>query len=182
MTWRSLALLSSAAVTLASCGERSETPANAASPSVNASTAIAHPQSAQELVDVLASNDRFVIESATFIARSHSEEIKAFAGAMIAAHKASTEELQTRAAAMKPPVTVNTKLNADQRGLLNTIGTLRGAVRDSAFVRAQVSAHATTLRILESYATSGESPELRQLASRMVRLETAHLTAAQDFN
>lgn len=181
MTRRSLALLSLAAVALTACGEKSEAPANVRSPSVNDSTAIAHPQSAQELVNALAANDRFAIESATLVSRSHSKEIKAFADAILEAHQASTVLLRTTATALKPPLSVNARLDAEQQGLLDTVGALRGAVRDSAFVRAQVSAHAATIRILESYAASGENAELRQLASQMVRTETAHLKAAQDI-
>lgn len=134
----------------------------------------------QTFADTAAASDAFEIQSSE-LARTaaHSPAVKSFASKMIEAHTASTAELKKAAASANPPITPHPAMTSDQQQMLTGLQGKKGAEFDTAYAQAQVTAHQATLDALRQYSTSGDVPQLKALATKMIPTVTAHLNMAK---
>lgn len=138
------------------------------------------PLDAQGFVNAAAASDRFEIESSKLAATAASSaNVKKFAAQMISAHTASTAKLKSTLAGMKPPLTPDDALNADQQQKLDSLKSLKGTAFDTAYASAQAQAHEMALGALKSYSTSGDNATLKTFANGLIPIVTAHLNTAQ---
>jgi len=178
--------VSIAALSLAGCGKKEETPAAensiAADTSMNnaatASPAIVSP--GQTFANTAATSDTFEIESSKLAAsKASSAKVKRFAGEMIKAHTESSAKLKTAAAAASPAITPTPQLTPAQQQTLDTLASKSGAEFDSAYIDAQRQGHQATLDALKTYSASGDVPSLKAFATELVPIVTAHLNMAK---
>ncbi len=186
-----LILLSASALALAACGQKTDTANADANAAADANLAIdnttigntavaAAPMSAQGFANTLAASDRFEIESSKLAATaSQSSSTKSFAEKMVTAHTASTAKVKTTTAALTPAVTPDDTLAANQQRILDELKTKTGPDFDGAYAAAQVNAHQAALDALNGYATSGDTPALKDLAKAMIPTVTAHFNMAK---
>jgi putative membrane protein len=194
MSFRTLAILSASALTLAACGKPAEpTAANtmtvdnttlgADAPLTANDTALATAASpAQTFVNTAAASDAFEIAtSKAALEKSSSAAVKKYANQMIEAHTASTAKLKSTVAAMPTPLTPDPKLTAEQQAKLDALTAKSGADFDTTYVAEQQAAHQQTLDALRAYAASGDVPALKTFASGLVPTVAAHLNMAKSL-
>lgn len=192
MNRATILLAATAAIALSSCGPKVATTNTTTSDTsmtagdamavnggdaMNASAPMANP--AQTFVNTAAASDAFEVASSKLaLDNAHSAAVKKFAQQMITAHEGSTAKLKTVTAGLSPALTPDPTLTADQQTKLDAMKTSKGADFDTAYIAAQQTGHQQTLDVLKAYAASGEVPALKNFASGMVPIVTAHLNMA----
>jgi putative membrane protein len=197
-----LALLSAATLALGACGHKSDDSAstnggdttvasNLDETSVgganvgagNAAGTKAAANGGQAFANAAAASDAFEIATSQLAKTSaKAPAVKTFASHMIEAHTASTASLKAAAASAKPAITPDPALTADQQQQLDALKGKTGADFDKAYADAQVAAHQKTLDTLKGYSASGDVPQLKALATKMIPTVTAHLNAAKGLS
>lgn len=136
--------------------------------------------SAQAFANAAAASDQFEIESSKLAAsKAQSDEVKRFAEQMIKAHTDSTAKLKTAASQASPAITPAPQMTPMQQQTLSDLGAKSGAEFDEAYSKAQVDAHQMTLDTLKAYSADGEVEPLKQFATELVPIVTAHLNMAK---
>lgn len=184
LKYAALIAVSAAALALAGCGKKEDSAAQPTSgaevpgaPMVDGSVAL---PAGQAFANAAASSDAFEIEMSKLAAeKTGSAKVKTFAEQMIKAHTESTAKLKTAAAALNPPLTPDPMATVAQREKLNTLRAQSGAEFDTAFKAAQVEAHQITLDTLKAYSATGDVASLKELATKMIPIVTAHLNMAK---
>ena len=183
-----LTLASTAAIALAGCGPKSQTTnstdtAMTTAPMNDTAMApapMAPATGAQGFANAAAASDAFEIESSKLAAaQASSPAVKSYATQMIAAHEKSTAKLKTVAATLSPPVTPDPTLAPDQQAMLDSLKPMQGAAFDKLYATNQAAAHQATLDKMKAYAATGEEPKLKDIATAMVPVVTAHLNMAK---
>lgn len=174
--------LGASALALAACGQRSETTSTNVTSNTVASTDISAPavSPGQAFANTAAASDAFEIATSKLAAgQAQSAAVKKFATAMITAHTDSTAKLQSAASAASPPLSPDPTLTAKQQQTLDSLKALTGADFDKAYASAQVDAHQKTLDGLKGYSANGDVPQLKDFATKLVPVVTAHLNMAK---
>ena len=183
-----LAAASAGAILVTGCHSKTQDSAaeNAPVAGLTANTALANngtdanASDGQTFANDAASSDAFEIATSKLAAsKAKSAKVKSFAHEMITAHTHSTAKLKTVTAALSPAITPQPVMSAMQQQVLDNLGSLSGADFDSAYAKAQVEAHQTTLDKLKSYAESGSVASLKALATEMVPVVSKHLDMAK---
>jgi putative membrane protein len=176
-------MVSASALALASCGHKSEvTEQNVTTTTmVNDSAAAPAPVSGgQAFANAAAASDAFEIATSKLaLDKAHSPAIKAFAKQMIAAHTDSTAKLKAAAASASPAIMPDPMLTPDQQQTLDSLGGQAGADFDTAYAAAQTDGHTKTLAALKEYSATGDVPQLKAFATKLVPTVTAHLNMAK---
>jgi putative membrane protein len=187
------------ALSLASCGHKTEQKVDAAENTVgdamaaagdaaaNAATdvkeAVTPTPTAQEFVDKAAKSDAFEIAAAK-LAKTNAEsaDVKSFAEEMIKAHTKSTAKIKEAAGKASPAITPDATLTNDQSDKLADLGKLKGADFDKKYVSGQVDAHEDALSLMQVYAKDGETPSLKDTAGAIAPTVAKHLDMAKALN
>lgn len=181
-------------LSLAACHQKTE---EASAAGDNAPVATAVPLDATNLADngatatamggqafanMTAASDAFEIETSKLAAGSAaSAPVKKFAAQMIAAHETSTAKLKALTATLSPPLTPDPALNPEQQQQLKELGLENGDAFDRLYATDQQAAHEKTLAGLQSYAATGDVPELKTFAAGLVPTVAAHLNMAKSL-
>jgi putative membrane protein len=194
MNFKTLALVSVAALSLAACGKKGEdtaavdngTYATTTATDVNAAganDAMATPASGgQAFVNMAGASDAFEIETSKLAAiNGASAAVKKFATQMITAHEGSTAKLKAVTATLSPALTPNPALSAEQQQKLADLKTKQGVDFDAAYAAGQVAGHQQTLDMLKGYAATGDVPQLKTFASGLAPTVAAHLNMAKSL-
>jgi len=142
--------------------------------------AVALPTDAAGFATAVAATDLYEIESAKLaVAKSASGEVKAFAQHLRSDHEKSTAELKAAAAAAK--VTVTPALDSEKQAMLDRLKAASGAEFDRLFVEQQRTAHQKALNLLQSYASGGDTAELKDFATKTSAAVKGHLDHANSI-
>jgi len=154
---------------------------NAASNVANdASNALSPTPGAQEFVNTAAKSDAFEIAAAKLAkTNAASAAVKDFAAMMIDAHTASTAKIKAASKAAEPAITPDPALTEDQNEDLASLGKLKGADFDKAYIDGQVDAHEDALELMQGYAKDGTVPGLKSAAGEIAPVVQKHLTEAK---
>lgn len=177
--------ISLATLALGGCGKKVDTTSNnaAAVPtnSVNAIEPAPVADSAgQAFANAAAASDTFEIESSRLAqSNSQSTSVKKFAETMIKAHADSTAKLGQAASAASPAIVPKPLLTAEQQQSLDALKGKKGADFDAAYVEAQSKGHQETLVTLRAYSANGDVPSLKEFATKLIPIVTAHLNMAK---
>lgn len=181
-----------ASLALAACGSDGDDTAPSGSASdmslMDEATAVADapvtaedaaaPKGAQAFVDVIASGNRFDIESSKLAATmAKNQTVKDFAAMMVSDHTASNAELTNTAAGLSPSVTPSPVPDESQQA---DLAALRGAgdAFDRLYLEKQVAAHEKALALLQAYSANGEAPALKEFAAKAASVLEGHLKLA----
>lgn len=174
-----------AVVSLAGCKKEPEPVASATSDvaAMDTSTPVASDMAqtpGQAFADVAAASDAFEIEASKLAGtKATSAKVKTFAEQMVKAHTESTAKLKAAAAKASPPITPEATLSAAQQAQLDALKSKTGSEFDRAYIDAQVTAHQEALDALKGYSAGGDVPALKDLATQLVPVVTAHLNMAK---
>jgi putative membrane protein len=175
-------ILGASALALAACGHKTETATTNVTSDTSVNQTVVAPAAApgQDFANTAASSDAFEIASSQLAAtQGKSPAVKKFASEMIAAHTDSTAKLKAAAGVAAQPVTPDPTLTAEQQQTLDSLKPLIGADFDKAYAAAQVDAHQKTLDALKAYSASGDVPQFKDFATKLVPIVTAHLNMAK---
>ena len=114
--------------------------------------------------------------------KSQNPQLRNFANLLVADHTRNAQMLAGMAqfAHLTPPPP---GLRAEQQAMLSRLQAAPAGVSfDIAFKNAQIAAHRTTLLLHQLYATSGDTPALRNVAAQAVPMMRMHLNQAQLLN
>jgi putative membrane protein len=75
-----------------------------------------------------------------------------------------------------------TELDAEHKRKLDDLAKLSGREFDTAYDRAQMEAHREAVALFESYAQTGDNPDLKQWAAKTLPHLKAHLTMADQLH
>ena len=177
---RSLAILLGGAVALAACSTTAPPPPIAPD---NVTLDTSNPLMAPGYLTQAASSDQFEIQSGQLAQQmSQNQAVRNFANMLIADHTRTTQLLTTTAqsAGIAPPPPT---LLPPQQAMLDQLrASGSGPSFDMAFKNAQITAHQQALQLHQNYATSGDVPALRNVASQAVPIIQMHLNQAQMLN
>ncbi|HEY9234009.1 MULTISPECIES: DUF4142 domain-containing protein [Phenylobacterium] len=171
-----------AAMSVAACGQRTETkgaatPAEqAATPSANPAATIPTPSNeaaAPDFVNKAAASDMFEIEAAKIAQkRGQNAEVKKFADKMIADHTAITANLKKAVADSGQAITLPTALPADLQDKLDDLN--KAGNFDRAYMDNQVDAHQAALDVMQRFAQDGDVPTIRSFAAATAPMIQQH--------
>ena len=177
-----------AALSLAACGQKTETQ-GAATPAEQAATPAANPAAtiitpadeaaAPDFVAKAGASDMFEVEAAKVAEkRSTNPEVKKFAAEMITAHTKSTAALKKAIAdsgqtALAPPAA----LPADLQGKLDDL--TKADNFDVAYLDNQVDAHQSALNLMQRYAQDGDVPAIKAFAAATAPVVQQHYDHAK---
>lgn len=177
-----------AALSLAACGQKTETK-GAATPTEQAATPDANPAAtvitpsneaaAPDFVAKAGASDMFEVEAAKLAeTRSKSPEVKKFAADMVAAHTKSTAALKKAIAdsgqtTLAPPAV----LPKDLQDKLADLG--KADNFDKAYMDNQVDAHQAALDVMQRYAQDGDVPAIKGFAAATAPVVQQHLDMAR---
>jgi putative membrane protein len=177
-----------AALSLAACGQKTETK-GAATPTEQAATPDANPAAtvitpsneaaAPDFVAKAGASDMFEVEAAKLAeTRSKSPEVKKFAADMVAAHTKSTAALK-KAIADSGQTTLATPavLPKDLQDKLADLG--KADNFDKAYMDNQVDAHQAALDVMQRYAQDGDVPAIKGFAAATAPVVQQHLDMAR---
>jgi putative membrane protein len=172
------------ALALAACGHKESTDqANSAAteaPSAAPTPAPAMAMSGQDFANSAAASDAFEVASSKLAAaNSQSASVKSFAEKMVKAHTDSTAKLKAAAAKASPAITPDPTLKPEQQEQLDSLKSKKGTDFDTAYIAAQIAGHEQALELLIQYATQGDVPQLKTLATNLVPIVSEHLNMAK---
>jgi putative membrane protein len=128
----------------------------------------------REFLQAVANSDQFEIaEAQTVLTQSTNPDVRAFATRMLQDHQQHAQAVVDAAArsGLKPP---EMAMSADQAQWLGALQSVKGVDFDKLYVRQQMLAHSSALAVVQIYATAGDYPEVRQMATSTLPLLTAH--------
>jgi putative membrane protein len=136
--------------------------------------AAAMPTDANGFATAAAATDLYEIEAAKLAKeKASSAEVKELAGHIQTDHSKSSADLKT--AASSAGVTVNPALDAEKQGMLDQLKAASGAEFDRLYVQQQKTAHQKALALLQSYASGGDKPALKDFASKGATMVKGHI-------
>ncbi|WP_437412470.1 DUF4142 domain-containing protein [Sinorhizobium meliloti] len=143
-----------------------------------ASYAYAQQMSSEEFVTMAASSDMFEVQSGQLAAKNSKQpSVQQFAEMMVADHTKASQELKVAAGEAK--VTVPTQMIDKHAAQLQKLQNAQGETFDKAYLEAQLVAHQEALKLMQSYAQSGDSEPLKAHATKASPIVQRHLEHAQ---
>jgi len=110
--------------------------------------------------------------------KSTSVPVTSFARRMIRDHSANAEKLASVVAAIGGP-TLPTSVSQADAAMRASLAQLSGAEFDSTYLKGQVAGHRKMAALMQSEASSGANPALRNFASATLPTVKMHLSMAQ---
>ena len=182
-----LAAAATAALTLAACSEPADTADDTAAdtlpadPAPTAEAALT-PTVATEYIAAAGAGDMYEIESSRLaLEKTEDEAVRTFAQMMVDDHTGTTEQITSaaEAAGITPGAPALTPM---QQGMIDELTALSGADFDRAYIRQQLEAHRAALGLHRNYSQSGDTEELREVATAAVPIVEGHITQLEGVN
>jgi putative membrane protein len=139
------------------------------------------PEAAMPYVMMAGASDLYEIQSSQMaVQRATRPEVRQYAQMLIQHHQMTTQQVMAaaRAAGMSPRPPM---LMPMQRQMLSQLSGAGGGDFDRLYISQQVPAHEMALALHSNYASSGDRPQLRAVASQAVPIVTQHLQQAQQM-
>jgi predicted outer membrane protein/sporulation protein YlmC with PRC-barrel domain len=134
--------------------------------------------SAADFVNRAAIGNMFEIQTSQLaVNRTQNDRIRQFAQRMVDEHTKAGEALKTAATGQTLPQS----LDQSHAGLLQTLQGASGPDFDRRYVRQQVNAHQESVQLYETFARTGDNPQLKTFAQQTLPTLQQHLKAAQEL-
>jgi putative membrane protein len=174
---RKLAILLGGALVLAAC-ETTPPPAPPPPP-----VDLNNPLMAPGFLAQASSGDQFEIQSSQLaLQASQNVAVRNFANLLIADHTRMSQAMAGAAQSAGLPPPTPALLPAQQAALDQLRAAGAGPAFDLAFKNAQIAGHQQALGLMQNYATGGDVPALRTVASEAIPTIQMHLQQAQLLN
>jgi putative membrane protein len=144
--------------------------------------AVGSSPSTQEFVTEAANGDMLEIQSSKLAEqKAANPQTKQFASQMVTDHQKSTDELKALVNGGKVKANLPTAMDSAHQSKLDKLKNLSGAQFDKAFDDMQRSAHKDAVSMFERYAKSGDNPDLKAFASKILPVIQHHLQMADNL-
>lgn len=148
-------------------------------PAVASGQTMAPPPAAQYMT-MAGQSDQFEIQSGKLAAsKAMSPDVKKFGNHMVTDHTKSSQMVMAAAKKSGMPAGPPPPLKADQQAMLTQLEGQSGAAFDKIYVTQQLAAHKEAFALQSSYAKSGDDPNLKMAAGKIVPVVQTHLTMLQ---
>lgn len=128
----------------------------------------------REYASMAAISDLYEVQSSQLaLQRSQSNDVKAFAQEMVAAHTATSNELKPLAASAG--VTPPASLDERRRSMMENLQSASTEDFDDRYIDQQTAAHTEALTLHRTYASNGDNPQLRAFAAKTAPAVEQHL-------
>jgi len=107
-------------------------------------------------------------------------QVKDFGSQMVKDHSQANDELKSLAD--KKGLAVSPKLDSRNQAQVDRLSKLNGPAFDKAYVKNQVSAHESTVKLFQQEAKSGQDPDLKAFASRTLPTLQEHCSAIMNID
>jgi putative membrane protein len=175
---RKLAIMLGGALVLTACQTTPPPP-----PLPPAPVDLNNPLMAPGFLTQAASGDQFEIQSSELaLQASQNVAVRNFANLLIADHTRMSQAMASAAQSAGLPPPAPALLPAQQGALDQLRAAGPGPGFDLAFKNAQIAAHQQALGLMQNYATGGDVPALRTVASEAIPTIQMHLQQAQLLN
>jgi putative membrane protein len=137
------------------------------------------PTTAMPFVAMAGASDLFEIQSSQLaLQKAATPAVRDFAQMMIQHHQMTTQQVEAaaRSAGLNPPPP---QLMPMQTQMIAELQPLSGAEFDRVYTRQQVRAHQMALALHSTYARSGDTPSLKQVAATARPIVQQHLDRAR---
>jgi putative membrane protein len=174
---RKLTILLGGALVLAACQTTPPPPPSPPPVDLN------NPLMAPGFLAQASSGDQFEIQSSQLaLQASQNAAVRNFANLLIADHTRMSQAMAgaAQSVGLAPPAPA--LLPAQQAALDQLRAAGAGSAFDLAFKNAQIAAHQQALGLMQNYATGGDVPALRTVASEAIPTIQVHLQQAQLLN
>ena len=111
--------------------------------------------------------------------KSSDDRIKSFGAMMVKDHSAANEQLKSLAASKN--VTLPEHTSAMQMAAKAKLDVLSGQTFDKAYIKNQIQAHKDTLAALRQEIASGQDPDAKAFAQKIMPTVQSHLKAINDI-
>ncbi len=111
--------------------------------------------------------------------KTQSDSVKNFAQTMIDDHTPNNQKLVKLA--NSKGVTPPTEPNAMQQKMASRLEALSGQKFDSAYIKGQIRAHETMLKLFQAEAVTGQDPDLKAFAAQTTPVIEHHLSLAEQL-
>jgi putative membrane protein len=136
--------------------------------------------STQDFVTKVAISDMFEVESSKLaLDKQPDQDTKPFAEQMVKDHTKTTGELTALVRSGKVKANLPTALDAEHQKKLDELKGLSGKAFDTAYDQAQLKGHQDAVALFQSYANSGDNPDLKTWASTTLPHLKEHLQMAE---
>jgi len=171
----------SSALMLAACSSMGADGSAGASASGSAAMpADMTPNDAAAYVQIAASSDMYEIQSSQLAAsRAQNADMRSFADMMIRDHSGTTQQLS--AAASAAGIGVPASMLPLHAQMVARLQGRTGADFDREYARQQRMAHEQALALHSNYASNGDTPALRSVASAAVPIVSQHLQMVRSW-
>jgi putative membrane protein len=111
--------------------------------------------------------------------KSSDDRIKSFGAMMVKDHSAANDDLKSLASSKN--VTLPAHASAMQMAAKAKLDVLSGQTFDKAYIKNQIQAHKDTLALLRKEISSGQDPDAKAFALKILPTVQSHLKAANDI-
>jgi len=133
-----------------------------------------------EFIAKASSTDAFEIEAGHLAAtKSQNADVRAFANMMVTDHTATTNDLRQVLTKDKLPMPGHPSPDPSQAKLLTDLKDSEKKGFDRAYVHTQVMAHEAALKLMKTYAATGDNPDLKAAATKTAPMVAKHLEMAR---
>ena len=151
----------------------------------SAAPAVASAPAGPDFVAMAAASDMYEVQAAKIAQkRSKNADVKAFAAMMITDHGKSTAMVKKAVAdSGRTDITPPTVLPADKQTMIDALNSAAAGDFDKTYVEQQVMAHKDALALMQGYAASGDTPQLKDAAGKIapvVQMHLDHITMIQN--
>jgi putative membrane protein len=147
-----------------------------ATPSYSALGQDMNPTSASDFVSMAAISDMYEIEAGKVAeAKGQSSGVKAFGRHMVAAHTETSTKLKAAVKKAGLNITQPAALDAKHQQLLDQLNSSATSDFDRTYISQQQDAHQDALKLVQTYASSGENSTLKKAASDTVPVIQDHI-------
>ena len=142
--------------------------------------ASAIPLPAKTYVMKAGASDLFEIDSSKLMMNSSDPHVVDFANMMISDHTKSTADV-TAAAQADGMTPMPPMLTPTQKSMIDELKRTSGKKRDTVYEKQQLVAHKMTLAFQQEYAMSGDKPNLKATAAKIVPVVQHHIDMMQSI-
>jgi putative membrane protein len=147
---------------------------------LDATPTAAQTRSAQDFVNKVAISDMFEVQSSQIaLAKQPDADTKPFAEKMVSDHQKTSGELKALIDGGKVKAKLPTALDSEHQKMLDDLKEKSGKDFDQSYDQIQLKAHQDAVALFESYAKSGDDPELKSWAAKTLPHLKEHLSMAE---
>jgi putative membrane protein len=139
--------------------------------------------STQDFVTKVAISDMMEIQASQLaLARQPDADTKPFAEQMVRDHQQTSKELKALVDSGKVKASLPSALDAEHQKKLEDLKAKSGKDFDRAYDQMQLEAHEEAVALFESYAASGDNPDLKSWAAMTLPHLKEHLAIAKKLS